>query len=75
MIDGVLQIGDETFHVVHSAHAEDLPEGEAGRTEIAERIRQHYANIHNVDRLQAHWLKLSVDEIPAKFMRFGKLPF
>jgi|GEM_PF-4337059 len=42
-ITGVLVIRGWRVEVFESAHADDLPESEAGKEEIAERVRRHSA--------------------------------
>ena len=56
------------------AHADDLPEGEAGKTKIVERVRKRYGALY--DDLEASWDNLHVFEIPPENGYFAvKFPF
>lgn len=43
LLRGTLIAGTRQWLMFEAAHADDLPEGEAGKTEIAERVRRYYA--------------------------------
>jgi hypothetical protein len=43
VVCGVLRIHGEDLEVFRVCHADDLPTGEDGKTELAERVRKHLA--------------------------------
>ena len=61
-VRGTLVANGREIRVGEGAHADDLPKGEAGKEEIAERVRKHYAARY--DDAAAHWRDLDVYEVP-----------
>lgn len=62
-IDGHLISQRGRIQVFHSAHAWDLPDGEEGKAEIAERLRKRVAD--DLDMPTIRWDDdLNVDELP-----------
>lgn len=61
---------DRTLHVMISAYADDLPDGQAGADAIAERVRLRYAKSMNAP--EAHWISIAVTEVsPSNAYRVG----
>ena len=57
-ISGKLALSGQTLRVSRTFHADDLLEGEAGKAELAERVRRRYAEEYGA----AMWLELKVTE-------------
>lgn len=60
IVTGVLVIHGEALEVFESCHADDLPPGDAGKTELAERVRKHLAAQENDPG--ASWQSVEVQE-------------
>lgn len=60
VVTGVLVIHGQALDVFQSCHADDLPPGEAGKTELAERVRTHLAA--QEDDPRARWQSVEVQE-------------
>ena len=73
-VRGSLVAGGKRVMIATGAHADDLPEGEAAKTDIAERVRKHYAALYGDPK--AAWDTLDVAEVPPENGFFDvRLPF
>ena len=61
-VRGSLVAGEKRVMIAEGAHADDLPERAAGKTDIAERVRKHYAALYGDP--EAAWETLDITEIP-----------
>ena len=73
-VRGTLKVGDRKIMLAEGAHADDLLAGKAGKADIAERVRKHFATLY--DDPAATWENLVVDELPPEKGFFDmKFPF
>jgi hypothetical protein len=69
---GTLNVAGKQVYINHGAHADELPEGDAGKQEIAERLRKHYAELY--EDPGAAWAELTVEELPPEDAVSGSPP-
>lgn len=73
-VSGILIAAGQKIMIAQGAHADDLAEGEAGKAEMAERVRQHYAELYNDP--EARWEDLMISETPPEDGYFDiRFPF
>jgi hypothetical protein len=60
IVRGVLRIHGKDVELFQPCHADDLPAGEDGQTELAERVRKHHATVEGDPA--ASWQEVEVQE-------------
>ena len=57
---GILTAGEQEVKIAQGVHADDLPEGDAGKHEIVERVRRHYGEMYGDP--DARWKEFLLSE-------------